>query len=398
MRALARRALWLLPVAVVAAVVFLVLRPRPVQVDVLVVAAEDVQTSVVASGRVLAPARVDVGVTVTGRVQRVAVREGARVAAGELLVELERDELAAAAAQAKAARDRARARLESVATLALPTATQTRAQAEANFALAEREYERARELVAKGFVSQSRVDDAERQLRVARSQLDSARAAEAAQSPLGAEARQAKSQLEEAEAALALALARLAQSAIRAPAAGVVLERVIEPGDIAQAGRRMMTLALDGAVRLIVDVDEKNLPLIASGGTAVATADAFPSERFEAVVAYISPGVDAARGTVELRLDVPRPPAFLKSDMTVSIDLGGPMLKQAVLVPADAVRELQTEAPFVVAVRDGSAQRVGVRTGLQFQGRVQITAGLAAGDRIILNRDVHAGTPVRERR
>lgn len=398
MRAVARRALWLLPVAVVAAVVFLALRPRPVQVDVLVVAAEDVQTSVVASGRVLAPARVDVGVTVTGRVQRVAVREGARVAAGELLVELERDELAAAAAQAKAARDRARARLESVATLALPTATQTRAQAEANFALAEREYERARELVAKGFVSQSRVDDAERQLRVARSQLDSARAAEAAQSPLGAEARQAKSQLEEAEAALALALARLAQSAIRAPAAGVVLERVIEPGDIAQAGRRMMTLALDGAVRLIVDVDEKNLPLIASGGTAVATADAFPNERFEAVVAYISPGVDAARGTVELRLDVPRPPAFLKSDMTVSIDVGGPMLKQAVLVPADAVRELQTEAPFVVAVRDGSAQRVGVRTGLQFQGRVQITAGLAAGDRIILNRDVHAGTPVRERR
>lgn len=397
MSMLARSALWLLLVALAAAAIFLALKPRPVSVDVLVAVAEDVQTSVVASGRVLALARVDVGATVTGRVQRVAVREGARVAAGELLVELERDELAAAVAQAQAARDRARARVESVTTLAWPMAKEARAQAEANLALAEREYRRVNELVAKGFVTRSRADDAQRQLSVAHSQLESALAAEAAQSAPGAEARQAKSQLDEAEAALALARARLAQSAIRAPAAGIVLERVIEPGDIAQPGRRMMTLALDGPVRLIVDVDEKNLPLIAPGRTAVAMAEAFPTARFDAVIAYVSPGVDAARGTVELRLDVPQPPAFLKSDMTVSIDLGGPLLKQAVLVPADVIRQLQTDAPFVLVVRDGLAQRAAVRTALQIQGRVQVVEGLAAGDRIILNREVQPGVAVRER-
>jgi HlyD family secretion protein len=398
MNVLIRRAVWLLPVAAIAAAVFLASRPKPVPVDVLTVAVEDVQTSVVASGRVLAPARVDIGATVTGRVQRVAVREGARVAAGELLVELERDELAAAVAQARAARDRARARVDAVSTLALPTAAQARAQAEANLALAEREHQRARELVAKGFVTQSRADDAERQLRVARSQLDAARAAEAAQTPPGAEARQAKNLLQEAEAALALAEARLAQTAIRAPAAGVVLERVIEPGDIVQPGRRMMTLALDGPARLIVDVDEKNLPLIEAGRTAVVTAEAFPAERFEAVVAYVSPGVAAARGTVELRLDVPKPPAFLRSDMTVSIDLGGPLLKQTVMVPADSVRQLQTEEPFVLVVREGAAERANIRTGLQIQGRVQVTGGLAAGDRVVLSRDVQPGARVRERR
>src|SRR5690606_13426621 len=134
--------------------------------------------------------------------------------------------------------------------------------------------------------------------------------------------------------------AKLAQALIRAPAAGVVLERVIEPGDIAQPGRRMMTLALDGAARLIVQVDEKNLPLIKQGAVATAAADAFPNERFEAAVNYVSPGIDASRGTVELRLDVRRPPALLKSDMTVAIDIPGPLLKQAIMLPAEAVREL----------------------------------------------------------
>lgn len=399
MRAILRRYLpWLLVLAAVVAVVLFMQRPKAVAVDIVVAKTEDVQTSVVASGRVLAPARVDIGATVTGRVQRVAVREGARVAAGELLVQLEKQELAAAVNQALAARDRARARLTSVTTLALPTARGSLTQAEANLAVAEQEWRRAQELVAKGFISKSRLDETERQLKVAQGQLDSARAQVGAQETAGAEAQQARSQLVEAEAALELARARLAQADIRAPEAGVVLERVIEPGDIAQPGRRMMTLALDGPARLIVQVDEKNLPLLEQGRAALAAADAFPSQRFEALIAYVSPGVDAARGTIELRLDVPRPPDFLKSDMTVSIDVAGPLLKQALFLPAEAIRQLQSDAPYVLLERAGRATQVPIRTGLQTQGRVQISGGIAAGDRVILSREVEAGARVRERR
>lgn len=399
MRTILRRYLpWLLVLAAVVAVVLFMQRPKAVAVDIVVAKTEDVQTSVVASGRVLAPARVDIGATVTGRVQRVAVREGARVVAGELLVQLEKQELAAAVSQALAARDRARARLTSVTTLALPTARGSLTQAEANLAVAEQEWRRAQELVAKGFISKSRLDETERQLKVARAQLDSARAQVGAQEAAGAEAQQARSQLVEAEAALELARARLAQADIRAPEAGVVLERVIEPGDIAQPGRRMMTLALDGPARLIVQVDEKNLPLLEQGRTALAAADAFPSQRFEALIAYVSPGVDAARGTIELRLDVPRPPDFLKSDMTVSIDVAGPLLKQALFLPAEAIRQLQSDAPYVLLERAGRAAKASIRAGLQTQGRVQIVDGIAAGDRVILSREVEAGMHVRERR
>ncbi|MCE2998831.1 MAG: efflux RND transporter periplasmic adaptor subunit [Betaproteobacteria bacterium] len=393
-----RTAIALAAVAVIAAVVLFNARPKPVAVDLLELAATDVQTSVVASGRVLPPAKVEVGATITGRVERVPVREGARVKAGEVLVELERAELAAAAAQARAAAARARARVASVRTLALPTAQAGLQQAEANLRLAEQEERRNRELLAKGFISQARLDEAVRQLEVSRSVLASARANAGAQAAEGAEAQQAQSQLAEAEAALATAEARLAQTRIRAPGDGVVLERLIEPGDIVQPGRRLISLALDGAVRLVVQVDEKNLPLIRQGAVAVAAADAFPNERFEAVVSYISAGVDPARGSVELRFDVAKPPPALRADMTVSIDLPGPLLKQALMLPADAVRQLQTDAPWVLVDREGKAVRTAVKAGLQTQGRVAIAEGLKARDRVVLNREVEDGTRIRARR
>lgn len=383
---------------VLAAVLFLALRPKAVAVDILHLAAADMQTSVVASGRVLPPAKVEIGATITARVDKVQVREGARIVADQVLVELERGELAAAAAQARAAVARAKARVSSVQTLALPTAQAGLKQAQANLVQAERDDKRNRDLLAKGFISQARVDETERQLDVARSQLTSAKAQAGAQGASGAEAQQAQSQLAEAVAALDATEAKLAQTRIRAPAAGVVLERLVEPGDIAQPGRRMMSLALDGPVRLIVQVDEKNLPLIRQGAIAMAAADAFPAERFEAVVNYISPGIDATRGSVELRLDVAKPPALLKSDMTISMDLQGPLLKQALMLPSDAVRQLQTEAPWVLVEREGVAVKVAVKVGLQTQGRVAITEGLKAGDRVILNREVEAGSRVRDRR
>lgn len=387
------------PVAVLLAAlaVFAVTRPRSVPVDVLEMKPLDVQTSVVASGRVLALARVDVGATLTGRVEQVLLREGARVKAGDPLVRLERSELEAVAAQAEASVSQAQARLTSVATLALPTAQAGVQQAQANLGVAEREAVRARDLFEKKFVSQSRVDDAERQLALARSQLSSAVAQRKAQEKSGAEAQQARSALVAAEATRQAAKVRLEQATVKAPADGVVLERAVEPGDIVQPGRRLMTLVLDGPLRLSAQVDEKNLPLLRPGAKAVAAADAFPDLRFPAEVSFVAPGVDAARGTVELRLSVAEPPAVLKSDMTVSIEVPGPLLKQALVIPADAVRQLQTNAPWVVVLRDDEAVRVPVKLGVRTQGRVSVEDGLKAGDQLILTRGIEPGTRVRVR-
>ena len=384
-------------IALVALAVFAMSRPRTVTVDVLTMTPADVQTSVVASGRVLALARVDVGATLTGRVERVLLREGARVKPGDPLVQLERSELEATVAQAQASVAQARARVAAVATLALPTAQAAVQQARANLTVAEREAVRARDLLEKKFVSQSRVDDAERQLALARSQLSSAAAQQQAQEKSGADAQHARSALAAAEAALKAAQVRLDQATVKAPAEGVVLERAVEPGDIIQPGRRLMTLVLDGPLRLSAQVDEKNLPLLRPGAMAVAAADAFPDLRFPAEVSFVAPGVDAARGTVELRLTVADPPAALKSDMTVSIEVPGPLLKQALVIPADAVRQLQTSAPWVVVLRDDEAVRVPVKLGVRTQGRVSVEDGLKAGDGLILTRGIEPGARVRAR-
>ncbi len=385
----------LVAILLAALAVFALTRPRSVPVDVLEMKPLDVQTSVVASGRVLALARVDVGATLTGRVEQVLLREGVRVKAGNPLVRLERSELEAVAAQAEASVSQALARLTSVATLALPTAQAGVQQAQANLGVAEREAVRARDLFAKKFVSQSRVDDAERQLALARSQLSSAVAQRKAHEKSGAEAQQARSALVAAEATRQAAKVRLEQATVKAPADGVVLERVVEPGDIVQPGRRLMTLVLDGPLRLSAQVDEKNLPLLKLGAKAVAAADAFPDLRFPAEVSFVAPGVDAARGTVELRLTVAEPPAVLKSDMTVSIEVPGPLLKQALVIPADAVRQLQTNAPWVVLLRDDAAVRVPVKLGVRTQGRVSVEAkqyGIrrALGERLASRYMAHA--------
>jgi HlyD family secretion protein len=150
-------------------------------------------------------------------------------------------------------------------------------------------------------------------------------------------------------------------------------------------------------LRLSAQVDEKNLPLLKPGAMAIAAADAFPDLRFPAEVSFVAPGVDAARGTVELRLTVADPPAALKSDMTVSIEVPGPLLKQALVIPADAVRQLQTSAPWVVVLRDDEAVRVPVKLGVRTQGRVSVEDGLKAGDGLILTRGIEPGARVRAR-
>jgi len=67
------------------------------------------------------------------------------------------------------------------------------------------------------------------------------------------------------------------------------------------------------------------------------------------------------------------------------------------VVPADAVRQWRTEAPWGLVERDGRAVRVPVRVGLQTRGRVEIADGLKAGDQVILNREVEAGSRIRAR-
>ena len=363
-------------------------------VDVAVVQEGPIEQSIVVSGRVQAPNRIEIGSVVTGRVVRVLVEEGAVVEPGQPLILLETDELKAAAAQAEAALAAAAARDAAVRELSLPQSVDALAQAEAQFKFAEAEYRRYKDLRDKGFISDSRLQDQERQLEVAKGQLATARTAVRAQGASGVQAREAAVKLAEARAARDLAAYKLAQTTIRATVPATVLVRAVEPGDIVSPGKRLLVLNSRGETRLTAQIDEKNLPYLRIGQEARASSEAFPERSFPARLYYISPGVDITRGSVEARFRVAEPPDYLRADMTVSIDIGVARKEIALTVPVDALREAGNERS-VQTVRDGMVQSARAETGVRGTTRVEIRSGLAAGDLVVVTRGIADGSRVR---
>ena len=391
---------WLLGVAALVAVALAVLAFRSMQgraVDVAAATTTRLKQSVVVSGRVLAPAKVEIGATITGRIVSVEVDDGDRVAAGQVVVRLESEELAAALAQAQSTERAAESRIRQWRSVGAPNAREQLAQAEANARLAESEHARQSALFAQGFIGQARLDEARRALAVAQSQLAAARSTADANRDDGAERQLLEDQLATARGARAAAAAKLAQTRIVAPAAGVVLDRTAEPGDIAQPGRTVMTLALDGPTRLVAPIDEKNLAVLKPGQVSRVSADAFPATRFDAVLDTLSPGIDVQRGTVEAKFRVAEPPPFLRSDMTVSIDIAVADKESALVVPVAALREATSPEPSVLVLRDGVATRTAVKIGARTSAQVEILSGLKAGELVVTEASVAPGDRVRAR-
>jgi HlyD family secretion protein len=346
--------------------------------------------SVVVSARMASPSRVFLGSTVTGRVAEVPQREGAALEGGQLVVRLEDTELLAAARQADAALAGAQARLSGQATLATPLAQQQLLQARATADAAVRERERNEALFAQGFIGQARLDEVRRNAEVALSQRRAAEAQQTANAT-GTELVQAEARVAEARAAAELARARLAQTRIVAPAPALLLQRLAEPGQIVQPGTRLAELALRAAPQLVAQVDEKYLGQLAVGQDASVVADAFPGRPFAARVASIAPLVDAQRGSIEVKFDLPAVPDFLRDDLTVSVEVVTGRRERALALPTQALRP----GPSVLVLEGGHAVARSVGLGLRSQAQVEVVQGLKAGEQVVLDPGVRAGDRVR---
>lgn len=368
---------WLALAVLLGIAVTLGIRSRGPAVPTIVAARRDIEQHIVASGRVMPPARVNVAALTGGLVVAVGVVEGQHVEKGALLVQIDDAEARAQVAQAKAAVGQASAKVEQLRRVGAIVASQGLSQAESRLESAQAEVERDRALVASGAIGKAQLDEAERALDVARAQRTAAQAQHVG--TLGADSRVAMSSLLQAQAQLTSAEVRLAQTRIVAAHAGVVLTRDVEVGDVVQAGRTMLVVANDGDVELVFQSDERNLASLALGQSARASADAFPQDVFDADVSYIAPSIDPQRGTVEVHLRVPQPPKVLRPDMTVSVDLLVATRKGALVVPKDVVRGLAMPKPWVLTVEQGRAVRRDVTLGIRGDGDVELTGGLAEG-------------------
>ena len=348
------------------------------RVATLKVIQRDFVRTVVASGRVQAPHRVDIGAQIVGTVAEVPVAEGQTVAANQTLVVLDSRELRAAAAQADVAVAQAQARLRQLTELQVPVAVQALRQAQVSLDNARAQLQRQQNLFEQGFIGQAALDDARKGVDLADSQVRSASEQLRTLRPSGSDFALAQTALEQARANAEAARARLAYATVRAPSAGVLINRDVEPGDVVQPGKALMVLSPSGDTELVVQIDEKNLGLLALGQHALVSADAFPDQRFAAELVYINPGVDAQRGSVEVKLRVASPPPYLRQDMTVSVDIEVARRTQALLVPSDALRDADSGSPWVLVVEDGRAPQATGDVGTARQRSRRGAAGVAA--------------------
>ncbi len=344
---------------------------RPPALPAWRVEARPLVQQVVATGRVIGTSRSQVGSEITATVAERHVTEGDAVAAGQLLVTLQAEDLEAAVREAEAA----------LQGLVGPTRTEVQArlrQAETELAQARREARRRDELFARGLIAREALEQAQQAEAVALAGAQAAEAAANAARPGGSDEIQLRERL-------AAARAQQARTQVRAQRAGVVLTRNVEPGDLVQPGRVLFEIAHAGSTELEVPVDEKNLAVLREGQKAIAIADAWTEHPFEATVNYIAPGIDAQRGTVNVRLRVDPVPEFLRQDMTVTVNIETGRRDAALAVPNDALLQAQDGSRVALAVRDGRTVRVPVRTGLRDASMTEVTGGLAEGDLVLLD-------------
>ena len=329
------------------------LAQRGARVDALQVRLAPMVRTLQFSARVATLSRVDIGSTLTGRVAQVLVREGAVVRRGNVLIRLETAELKAALAQSVA----------------------TERQADATLEAARETLARGEQLVKQGYYSAAQLDEAQRAVGVAQAQRLAA------------------------SAAIAASKARLEQATLLAPTDARVLSRQVEPGQIVQPGKALMSLALSGPTQLSAQVDERFLDQLRADQKAMVVADAFATQPFAAHVLSIAPAVDPQRGAIEVKFALEQhPPAFLREDMTLSVEVETARRERALVLPLTALRTAAAATEVsdsVLVARDGRALERAVRLGLRTLDAVEVTDGLAQDEVVLLAGSLKPGAKIR---
>lgn len=239
------------------------------------------------------------------RITRMLVEEGERAKKGQLLATLDAERLKHAVARSEA---QVAAQREGVLRLETGTRPEEIRKARANVEAAAAEahnakltYERLRDLAKKNLAPQQKVDDAKAATDAARARLEAEKEYLnlAVAGPRREDIAAAKATLKVYEAELALAKTDLEDAHLRAPADGVVQERILEPGDMASPQTPVYTLALTTPVWVRAYVEEPDLGRIRQGMKAVVRTDSFPGKDYQAWVGFISPTAEFTPKSVE---------------------------------------------------------------------------------------------------
>lgn len=340
--------------------------PAPVRAAVLTVAAQPFASTIAVTGSLVSLARVEVKAETTGRVLRFPKEEGDRVAVGEPVVWVDPENYRLAVQQAESAVQVAEAALE---------------RARVAAAHSRSEFERARNLLHSGGITDRDY-----------------KAAELAEKDAQAQIAVASAQLAEARAALQVARKRLADTTILAPVAGEIQHKHARPGAYVEPPTPVFTLVDNGRLELESPVPTADLGPVRPGQRATFTVNAFPDQTFEGRVVEINPSVDPQTRAAKVRIQVNNASGRLKSGMFATGEILTGARQQAILIPVAAVyRDDQAaKSSYVFVVENGKAVRRPVRIGRETNGKLEIVEGLKPGETLIAGQSVELaeGVPV----
>jgi cobalt-zinc-cadmium efflux system membrane fusion protein len=176
-----------------------------------------------------------------------------------------------------------------------------------------------------------------------------------------------------------------AEVPITAPIAGEAVERLVAPGQVVQAGTtQVFTISNMSTVWVLANVYQKDLPYVRVGDPSTITTDAYPGEVFRGKISYVAAALDPNTRTLQARIDVANPQEKLKKDMYVVAEVKAGTVPNALAVPSAAVLRDAENQPFVYALTaNNQFARRPVTIGESTEGKIQVTSGIAPGDRIV---------------
>jgi cobalt-zinc-cadmium efflux system membrane fusion protein len=175
-----------------------------------------------------------------------------------------------------------------------------------------------------------------------------------------------------------------AQIPVLAPISGEVVERMVAPGQVVQAGQtQAFTISDLSTVWVLANVYQTDLALIQSGEDVVVQTDAYPGS-FHGRISYVSPALDPNTRTLQARIVVDNPGEKLKRDMYCTVNVAAGSFSNVIAVPDSSILRDDNNQPFVY-VANGANQfgRRDVELGASQNGVMQILKGISAGDRVV---------------
>jgi HlyD family secretion protein len=350
----------------------------------------DLAKSVVATGKIEPITKVEVKSKASGIVKKLYVDYGDMVKKGQVLAELDREEI-----QARV--DQARAQLEgSTASLSATRADLERAKVDAegpDVPLLKRAYERAQGMAKEGVVSASALDDAQKNYEMS---LNKQNVSKAQLQVLQAKIGQAQGQMAQDRANLKQLEEQLSYTTIESPLDGIVLSRDVEIGDavssilvLGSTATLVMTLGDTSEVYVKGKVDESDIGKVYLGQPARIKVESFKDKTFTGKVTKISPmGVEKDNVTTfEVRVSINNPEGVLKAMMTANAEIILEEHKGVLQIPEGAIvydkdKKASVEVPAPKA-KEGK-KKVAVNIGISNGAKTELLSGLKEGDEVVL--------------